>query len=140
MQDKKIDIELVESARVFGQWLNQTAQKFAEDEIANDASERESKIGQVKAKVLLEFENTAMSAFSPQDILYSLSRRAGQLVQTEMPSGATVFVDAVMSGEKLSARDALQMIITYMRLSTDVEPKYVEIAPEINSRGEVFER
>lgn len=125
MQDNVIDRRIVESARIFGQWLNQTAQIFAENEVAHDVSERQSKICQVKAKILNEFENLAMRAITPQDILYSLSRRAGQLVQTDVPNGATLFIDTVMSGERLSSRDALQLIITYMRLRHEETADYL---------------
>lgn len=116
MQENKINRQIVESARVFGQWLNQIAQTFSENEIAEGVEKRADKVCQVKAKILREFENIAMRSLTPQDVLYGLSRRAGQLVQTDVPGEATLFIDAVMSGDGVSAHDALQMIITYMRL------------------------
>lgn len=139
MRDNKIDRKLVESARVFGQWLNQTARVFAENEIDHEVPEREDKIWQVKAKILREFENIAMRAFSPQDMLFGLSRRAGQLIQTDFPNEATFFMDAVMSGEELSAQESMQMIIAYMRLQRDETPKYVSIKPESNGRENKIE-
>jgi hypothetical protein len=136
MQDNKIDRQIVESARIFGQWLNQIAQVFAENEIAHDVSERENKICQVKAKILNEFENLAMKAVTPQEILFRLSRRAGQLVQTDVPNGATLFIDTVMSGEEISARNALQMIIIYMRLRNEEPNDFLPTQIETILRSE----
>jgi hypothetical protein len=63
-------------------------------------------------------------------MLYKLSSRAGQLVRADTPVAATFFIDAVMSGEELSARESLHIVITYLRLGNEEKPKYINIEPE----------
>jgi hypothetical protein len=118
MRENKIPKEIVESARAFGQWLNRTAFFVADSEVPKDTGDRANKVRKEKAKILVEFESAASSAETPQDMLYRISTRAGRLLQSDAPADATRFMDAAMSGDNIGAKDALQMLIAYMRLRT----------------------
>ena len=121
MEERKINREIVESARVLGQWLNRTAYVVADSEIDQNANDRAKKVRQSKAKILVEFESAAMSATSPQDMLYRISTRAGRLLQRDMPAEATRFLDETMIGDLVKPKDALHLLIAYMRLRTTFE-------------------
>jgi hypothetical protein len=73
-----IDREIVESARALGQWLNRAAYRVADADVEDKYSEAEraKKVRQAKAKILVEFESAAMSATTPQDMMYRISTRA----------------------------------------------------------------
>lgn len=120
MEARKINREIVESARALGQWLNRTAYIVADSDVEESANDRAKKVRQGKAKILVEFESAAMSATSPQDMLYRISTRAGRLLQRDMPAEATKFFDETMT-EELSFQNARQMLIAYMRLRSTFE-------------------
>lgn len=115
MKENKIDREIVESARAYGQWLNLAA--FI---VANGETNNYSDMLKQKAKILVGFESAAMSGDTPQDMLRRVSTQAGRLLQSEAPAEATKFIDAVMCGE-VDANTAQQMLIAYMRLRTEKE-------------------
>ena len=121
MEARKINREIVESARALGQWLNRTAFLVADSEIEETAADRAKKVRQSKAKILVEFESAAMSATTPQDMLHRISTRAGRLLQQDMPATATPFMDETNIGENLSPKDAVHLLIAYMRLRTTFE-------------------
>ena len=52
-----------------------------------------------------------------------VSTRAGRLLQSDAPAGATRFMDAAMSGDNVGAKEALQMLIAYMRLRSGKTPE-----------------
>ena len=115
MNARKINKEIVESARALGQWLNRTAYIVADSEVKQETTERSKKVQKEKAKILVEFESAAMSAKTPQDMLHRISTRAGRLLQWDAPAEATRFYDATNSGE-IEPEDALHLLIAYMRL------------------------
>lgn len=123
METRMIDREIVESARALGQWLNRAAFRVADSDIDDKYSEAEraKKIRQAKAKILVEFESAAMSATTPQDMMYRISTRAGRLLQMDMPAEATKFLDETLIGEKLKPKDALHLLVAYMRLRQNFE-------------------
>lgn len=123
METRQIDREIVESARALGQWLNRAAYRVADADTDDKYSEAEraKKIRQAKAKILVEFESAAMSATTPQDMMYRISTRAGRLLQMDMPAEATRFLDETLIGEKLKPKDALHLLIAYMRLRQNFE-------------------
>lgn len=123
METRMIDREIVESARALGQWLNRAAFRVADSDIDDKYSEAEraKKIRQAKAKILVEFESAAMSATTPQDMMYRISTRAGRLLQMDMPAEATKFLDETLIGEKLKPKDALHLLIAYLRLRQNFE-------------------
>lgn len=147
MESRQIDREIVESARALGQWLNRAAYRVADADTDDKYSEAEraKKIRQAKAKILVEFESAAMSATTPQDMMYRISTRAGRLLQMDMPAEATCFLDETLIGEKLKPKDALHLLIAYMRLrqnfekaNTSAETKETQsetIVPEESSRN-----
>ena len=118
MKENKINREIVESARAYGQWLNLTAYLVAKEE-TKEKNNYQDLIKQ-KAKILVGFESAAMSGETPQDMLRRVSTQAGRLLQSEAPAEATKFIDAVMCGE-VDANTAQQMLIAYMRLRTEKE-------------------
>ncbi len=117
MKENKIDREIVESAKAYGQWLNLTAFLVAKEE-TKDKSYQD--LIKQKAKVLVGFESAVMSGETPQDMLHRISTQAGRLLQSDAPAEATKFMDAVMCGE-VEAKTAQQMLIAYMRLRTEKE-------------------
>ena len=121
MEARKIDREIVESARALGQWLNRTAYNVARSEVEPGTPDADKKVRQGKAKILVEFESAAMSATSPQDMLYRISIRAGRLLQHDMPASATRYMDETMTGAKVAPKDALHLLVAYMRLRATSE-------------------
>ena len=137
METRQIDREIVESARALGQWLNRAAFRVADSDVDEKYSEAEraKKIRQAKAKILVEFESAAMSATTPQDMMYRISTRAGRLLQMDMPAEATKFLDETLIGEKLKPKDALHLLIAYMRLRQNFEKSDKSTnAPEIHTK------
>ncbi len=110
-----MDKEIVQSAGALGQWLNRTAYFVADGEVEASAGDRRGKVAKAKAKILIEFESAAMSAKSPQDLLFRLSTRCGRLLQDDAPSDAKRFMDAVAS-EEITQLAATHLLIAYMRL------------------------
>jgi hypothetical protein len=121
MEARKINREIVESARALGQWLNRTAYLVADSEVEETAADRAKKVRQNKAKILVEFESAAMSATTPQDMLHRISTRAGRLLQQDMPAEATRFMDETNIGEFVTPKDAVHLLIAYMRLRSAFE-------------------
>lgn len=123
METRMIDREIVESARALGQWLNRAAYRVADADVEakSTEAERAKKVRQAKAKILVEFESAAMSATTPQDMMYRISTRAGRLLQMDMPAEATKFLDETLIGEKLKPKDALHLLVAYMRLRQNYE-------------------
>lgn len=122
MKENKIDREIVESARIFGQWLNRVAYKFAEKEIAETSKNRTKKVSQLKARILKQIEVDTINAESPQDMIYRAYMRLSNVLQEDVPAKAAKFLDAVNSGDELSFTKARQMLIMYMRMSPDKSP------------------
>jgi len=112
---KTMDKEIVQSAGALGQWLNRTAYFVADGEVETGASDRRGRVAKAKAKILVEFESAAMSAKTPQDLLFRLSTRCGRLLQDDAPAEAKRFMDAVASTE-IGQTDATHLLIAYMRL------------------------
>ena len=110
-----IPLDVVNSAGALGQWLNRTAYFVADGEVETNASDRRGKVQKTKAKILVEFESAAMSAKDPVDMLFRISTRAGRLLQTDMPSEAKRFMDAVASGE-INQNQAVWLLVAYMRI------------------------
>lgn len=112
MKTRKIDRNIVESARVFGQWLNSTAYFVAKAEVENPTDY--TKINKAKAKILVDLESAAMNTENAQEMLYGISTRAGRLLQQDIPPDAVCFMDAANSGV-IEAQDALHLLVAYLR-------------------------
>ncbi len=119
MEENKINREVVESARFFGQQLNTVACKFAEREISISTKNRTNKVKQLKARILKQIEIDTINAESPQDMIYRTYMRLNNALQEDVPAKAAKFLDAVNSGDEISFTEARQMLIVYMRMSPD---------------------
>ena len=118
MNVRKLDIDIVRSARALGQWLNYAAYSVANSEVAENVVDRDKKVKQAKAKILVDLESAAMSAKTPLDMLQRISTRVGRLLQKDLPSDATRFMDATASGE-IVPEDALHLLLAYLRLRSE---------------------
>jgi hypothetical protein len=110
-----INSDIVRSAGTLGRWLNTTAYLVAREEVGTGVANQDELIKKAKAKILVEFESAAMSAKSPQDLLFRISTRAGRLLQDDAPAAAERFMDATATGE-ISQLDATHLLVAYMRL------------------------
>jgi len=133
MQARKIPIEIVQSARALGQWLNRTAYFVADSEVKTGTPERRAKVQKEKAKILVELESAAASAKTPQDMLHRVMTQAGRLLRQDAPAEATRFMDAAMSGE-IEPTEALHLLTAYLRLraTKSEEPKPEETHGDAN--------
>lgn len=123
-----ISPEIVRSAGALGRWLNTTAYLVARDEVGTGVASQDDLVKKAKAKILVEFESAAMSAKSPQDLLFRISTRAGRLLQDDAPAAAERFMDATATGE-ISQQDATHLLVAYMRLRSKAKAKNVEETP-----------
>jgi hypothetical protein len=119
MKEKKINREIVESARVFGQWLNQVAYNYARKEIGQSSKNRAEKIQQFKARVIKQIEHDTNNARTPQEMIYRTYMRINNASYEDVPARAAKFLDAVNSGDEISFTEARQMLIMYMRMRND---------------------
>lgn len=115
MRENVINFEIVESARIFGQWLNKTADAVARNKVKEKQNGLD-KIKKIKAKILMQIENDIVNAKTPQDMLFRTSISAGKMLQEDVPVKAARFIDAVNSGEEISFDEARQLLMLYMRL------------------------
>jgi len=117
-----IDPEIVRSAGALGRWLNTTAYLVARDDVGSGVANQDELVKKAKAKILVEFESAAMSAKSPQDLLFRISTRAGRLLQDDAPAASERFMDATATGE-ISQQDATHLLVAYMRLRSKPKAK-----------------
>lgn len=117
-QDKKISRDVVESARAFGQWINYAADQAADKLYDNKVTDHKNKVAKEKAKILAEFESTAMGVEDGKslDLLARFSIRAGRYLQSDAPPNAALFMDAVACGS-VEFEDARNLILAYSRLA-----------------------
>ncbi|CAN5697644.1 hypothetical protein BH24ACI2_BH24ACI2_00730 [soil metagenome] len=122
METRKINREIVESARALGQWLNRMAYFVAKGEVEKEKNlsdlEQAKKIRQVKAKILTAIESAVMSAKTPQEMFSLTSIRAVRLSNEEMPATVSIFEDEAIVGEKLSLKDSKHLLTAYLRLQS----------------------
>lgn len=122
MEKQKIPREIVESARIMGQWLNRMAYFVAEDNVTKESekslsvADKAKKIRQVKSKILTEIESSVMSAKTPQEMFSSANTRAVRLSNGEAPAQAQIFMDEAIVGEHLTLKDAKHLLTAYLRL------------------------
>jgi hypothetical protein len=132
--------EIVNAARELGRWINRSAyyaaKKEVEDEGKNDSpDQRERKIRQQKAKILVALDSIAMGAREPTAMMGSIMRETGMLTQTDAPTEALPFIDAVNIGDPLNMATARQLLMTYMRVryAPSTPGKPIEGKPDENS-------
>jgi len=136
MQSEKIPESIVESARILGQWINNTAYWVAEEDTDKNIGNRQQAVRKAKAKVLVEFESAILSAESPTDMLHRISTRAGRLLQRDAPPEAAIFYDAAAIGEQLSPKQAQHLVIAYLRLRAMKQPEDPKPTTETVSASE----
>lgn len=128
---EKIPIEIVQSAKKLGSWLNYAAYIAALEENKNVKSDEFKK---AKAKVLIELESSAFSARSGNALAFQVIRRAGLLSSMDAPSEADLFIEKTCSGE-LPIDDAKNLLIAFSRLRSRYINKSDDVG-EDNSNDE----
>jgi CRISPR-associated protein Cas8c/Csp2 len=112
------NLKIVQSARMFGQWLNLAAYLTAK----NESGPNSQKLKDIKAKVLIELESAAFSTKTTDALFAQLMTRVGRLSGLDAPEGATEFMEATLSGV-VSLEKAKNMVIAFMRLRNKKEAK-----------------
>ena len=118
------NLKIVQSARMFGQWLNLAAYITATNELKGKEADKNynEKKNAFKSKVLIELESAAFSAKTTDALFAQLMTRVGRLSGLDAPEGATEFMEATLSGD-VTLEKAKNMIIAFMRLRNKKELK-----------------
>lgn len=118
-----IEREIVESAKILGQMINRAAHTVANSKVKFSDNEQERKcfIKQEKARTLARFENTMLRVKTPQDMLFRVSSFVGRNLETDLPQEANPLIEEALVGEKLRLKDALFLLVGFMRLPVDDE-------------------
>lgn len=120
MNEETISKEIIESARVYGSYLNYVAFLIGKHEAENKETGRE--LNEAKARVLAQLESTAMSCKSSTALFAQLNVQAGRMSNIDVPEGASEFMEATNTG-KVSLETAQQLILAYMRLRNEKTAK-----------------
>lgn len=120
MNKENISKEIIESARIYGSYLNYVAYKIGKHEAENKETGRE--VNEAKARVLAQLESTAMSCKSSTALFAQLNVQAGRMSNIDVPEGASSFMEATNTGN-ISLDTAQQLILAYMRLRSDKSDK-----------------
>ena len=131
-QSEKLSLAIIQSARAYGESLNNAAFFAAEDEMKDDARrqnkpkptpemkekpEYKTKRNQYKDRILTQFESTIGSAKSSAALFSQLGTIAGRLTHREIKPEAGEFMEAVLTND-VSIDDAKNLITAFMRIST----------------------
>lgn len=116
-KQNRIDLEIVKSARAYGESLNLAAYIAAKEDCEKDASKS---LNDYKDRVLTQLESTIGSTKSSTALFQQLGSIAGRLVKRDISSASGRFMEAVFTGE-IDVEDAKNMITAFMRLSTYTE-------------------
>lgn len=117
---EKIDLEIVQSARALGKWLNKVAYFAAKNEVKQGAPNYWEDLRKAKAKVLVELESSTFSAKSGDALLAQAITRAGRLSGMDAPEGAALFMEKTASGQ-LPLDAAKNLLISFSRLINKAE-------------------
>lgn len=109
---EKIPIEIVQSAKKLGQWLNYVAYLAALSE-NNDTESNEFK--KAKAKTLVEMESSVFSSKTGAALVAQVITRAGRISNQDAPSEAALFIENTSSGE-LPLDAAKNLLMAFSRL------------------------
>lgn len=113
MNEENISKEIIESARVYGSYLNLVAYLIGKNEAENKQTGKNE--FEAKARVLAQLESTAMSCKTSTELFARLNVQAGRMSNRDVPEGASAFMEATNTG-KISIDTAKQLILAYMRL------------------------
>ncbi len=111
---EKIDLEIVQSARILGKWLNKVAYFAAKNEV-KDGSTYWEDLRKAKAKVLIELESSTFSSKSGNALIAQAITRAGRISGMDAPEGAALYMEKTASGE-LPLDAAKNLLIAFSRL------------------------
>jgi len=129
---EKIDLEIVQSARILGKWLNKVAYFAAKNEVKQGSSNYWEELRKTKAKVLVELESSTFSSKSGNALIAQAITRAGRLSGMDAPEGAALFMEKTASGE-LPLDAAKNLLIAFSRLinkSEKIEKKDAGVEDE----------
>lgn len=133
---EKINIEIVQSAKVLGRWLNYVAYLTAKAEHPNTKSEEFRK---TKAKVLVEIESSAFSAKTGDALIAQVVTRGGRLSQMDAPPEADIYIEQTCSGE-LPLDNAKNLLMAFSRLRNKYEkPVQIEEKTEEDNKVDTSE-
>lgn len=112
---EKINLEIVQSARILGKWLNKVAYFAAKNDVKESSQNYWEDLRKAKAKVLVELESSTFSAKTGNALLAQTITRAGRLSGMDAPEGAALFMEKTASGE-LPLDAAKNLLIAFSRL------------------------
>lgn len=124
---EKIPIEIVQSAKTLGSWLNYAAYLAAKNDKDNKTSDD---IKKAKSKFLVELESSAFSARRGDALVFQVIRRAALLSSSDAPAEADLYIEKTCSGE-LPLDSAKNLVIAFSRLRS----KYIIKSDEYNSEN-----
>ena len=113
MNKENISKDIIESARIYGSYLNYVAYIIGKNEAENKETGKD--VFEAKARVLAQLESTAMSCKTSTELFARLNVQAGRMSNRDVPEGASEFMEATNTG-KLSIDTAKDLILAYMRL------------------------
>jgi CRISPR-associated protein Cas8c/Csp2 len=119
---EKIELEIVQSARILGKWLNMVAYFYAKNDVKEGTPNYWEEIRKTKAKVLVELESSTFSSKSGDALLAQTITRAGRLSGMDAPEGATLYMEKTASGD-LPLEVAKNLLIAFSRLMNNSESK-----------------
>jgi len=120
MNEEIISKEIIESARVYGSYLNLVAYIIGKNEAENKQTGKDK--FEAKARVLAQLESTAMSCKTSTELFARLNVQAGRMSNRDVPEGASGFMEATNTGT-ISIDTAKQLILAYMRLKGEKPAK-----------------
>jgi len=125
MSQQKIDVDIVQSARAYGAYLNGVAFQIARQEVESNEKKKGGGTGRniydAKTRALAQLESTALSARRPSDLFARLNVDAGRQSNRDVPADAERFLEATNTGE-IDFDVAKDLVLAYMRLRSDSSP------------------
>lgn len=120
-----IPIEIVQSARALGKWLNLVAYLVAKEEVKQGSPNYWDEIRKVKAKVLVELESSAFSAKTGDALIAQTITRAGRLSGMDAPESAGLFIEKATENNPhiLNLDQAKNLMIAFSRLQNKIQRK-----------------
>ena len=121
---ENIAMEIVQSAKILGSWLNYVAYVAAKNDKDNKTPDD---IKKAKSKFLVELESSAFSARRGDALVFQVIRRAALLSSSDAPAEADLYIEKTCSGE-LPLDVAKNLVIAFSRLRS----KYIKKSDETN--------
>lgn len=134
-----IPIEIVQSARALGKWLNLIAYLVAKEEVKQGSPNYWDEIRKVKAKVLIELESSAFSSKTGDALIAQTVTRAGRLSGMDAPESAALFMEKATENNPqiLSLDQAKNLLIAFSRLQNKIQKKEEPKSEKIEDVDEV---